>query len=103
MSSAWPAGCRRTCSSPACSAAGPDFSQQAVIDGLNQLTDYDARGILSGLDWTINHEDTGDPECSALLRIDGDEFVPEFGGPGEPFICFEKDATEVPETPAVSG
>ncbi len=29
-------------------AAGPEFSQQGVIDGLNQLTDYNAEGIIPG-------------------------------------------------------
>ena len=36
-------------------AAGPEFSQQGVIDGLNQLTDYTAEGIIPGLDWTVEH------------------------------------------------
>jgi hypothetical protein len=82
-------------------AAGPEFSQQAVIDGLNSLSDYDARGILPDLDWTVEHEAEGAQQCSSLLRIDGDEFVPEFGEPGRPFVCFETDATEVVD-PVVS-
>jgi len=84
-------------------AAGPEFSQQAVVDGLNQLTDYTAQGILAGLDWTVEHSGLPAEQCSSLLRIDGDEFVPDFGAPGEPFLCFETEATEIPETPVVRG
>ena len=84
-------------------AAGPEFSQQAVVDGLNQLTDYTAQGILAGLDWTVEHTELPAEQCSSLLRIDGDEFVPDFGAPGEPFLCFEAEATEIPETPIVRG
>lgn len=83
-------------------AAGPEFSQQAVIDGLNQLTDYDALGIIPGLDWTVEHSNDADQQCSSLLLIEGGEFVPQFGEPGAPFICFEKDAAEVPAEPTVT-
>ncbi|MET0913726.1 MAG: ABC transporter substrate-binding protein, partial [Acidimicrobiales bacterium] len=83
-------------------AAGPEFSQQGVIDGLNQLTDYTAEGIIPGLDWTIEHTGDAPRACSALSLIQNSEFVPQFGEPGEPFICFDTTATEVPEEPEVS-
>jgi branched-chain amino acid transport system substrate-binding protein len=83
-------------------AAGPEFSQQGVIDGLNQLTDYTAEGIIPGLDWTIEHTGDAAQACSALSLIQDGEFVPQFGEPGKPFICFETGAAEVPEEPEVS-
>lgn len=83
-------------------AAGPEFSQQGVIDGLNQLTDYDALGLSPDIDWTVEHFDDGDPLCSAVSQIQDSTFVPVFGEPGRPFICFEKDAAEIPETPIIS-
>ncbi|MET0488598.1 MAG: hypothetical protein ABW143_00015, partial [Acidimicrobiales bacterium] len=83
-------------------AAGPEVSQQGVIDGLNQLTDYTAEGIIPGLDWTIEHTGDAAQACSALSLIQDGEFVPQFGEPGKPFICFETGAAEVPEEPEVS-
>lgn len=85
-------------------AAGPEFTQQGVVDGLNQLTDYTAQGLIPGLDWTVEHTADAPRACSALLQIDGDagEFVPVFGEPGRPFICFDTSATEVPEQPEIS-
>ena len=45
-------------SPPTCShrpaGRGPEFTRQKVIDALNKLTDYDAQGILPGLDWTTS-------------------------------------------------
>ena len=52
-----------------------------MIDGLNQLTDYDAKGILPGIDWTDRAQGPDDPttgRCRPAPRssqIDG-EFVP---------------------------
>jgi branched-chain amino acid transport system substrate-binding protein len=83
-------------------AAGPEFSQQGVIDGLNQLTDYDALGLIPGLDWTVEHHDNPQRFCEAYSQIVDGEFVPVFGEPGQPFVCFDRDATEVPEEPMLS-
>jgi hypothetical protein len=83
-------------------AAGPEFDQQAVIDGLNQLTDYDAMGLSPDIDWTVEHTDDADQLCSAISQIQDGEFVPQFGEPGRPFICFEKGTAEVPEEPIIS-
>ena len=44
----------------------------------------------------------GAQACSALSLIQDGEFVPQFGEPGKPFICFETGAAEVPEEPEVS-
>ncbi len=83
-------------------AAGPEFSQQGVIDGLNQLHDYDFLGISPDIDWTIEHHELPDLLCDAFSRIEDGAFVPVFGEPGSPFICFERDAAEIPEEPIIS-
>jgi len=80
-------------------AAGPEFSQQGVIDGLNQLHDYDAMGIVPDKDWAIEHDDTGPLLCDVILQIQDSEFVQQFSPPDQPFTCIEKDVTEVPEEP----
>jgi branched-chain amino acid transport system substrate-binding protein len=69
--------------------AGPDFTRQKVVDQLNTLTDYDANGLLSPIDWTKQHTDKHYPRtCTALMEIQNSKFVPKFGKPGKPFICW---------------
>jgi branched-chain amino acid transport system substrate-binding protein len=76
--------------------AGPDFSRQKVVDAINAMTDWKADGLLQGVDWTKAHTEQADPACAAFSKIDGDEFVPVFGEPGKPFVCFDLD-TDAPE------
>jgi branched-chain amino acid transport system substrate-binding protein len=85
-------------------AAGPEFSRQGVIDGLNQLTDWDGQGLVADIDWTESHESEGDESCFAMSQIvDGDHFEPVFGEPGKPFICFPLGpGSEVPDQPEVT-
>ena len=82
--------------------AGPDFSQQAVIDAINEMTDWDADGLLGGVDWTRAHTEPADPSCVALSRIEDEAFVPLAGEPDEPFVCLARDADGIPE-PTTSG
>lgn len=84
-------------------ASGPKFTRQTVIDALNRLTDYDAGGILPGIDWTVSH--TSDPRqlCYALLKIVDGRFVPQFGAAGKPFVCFDRDARTLPDQPVRRG
>jgi branched-chain amino acid transport system substrate-binding protein len=77
--------------------AGPDFSRQKVIDAVNAMTDWDADGLLAGVDWTKAHTDQADPACAAFSRIEGDAFVPVFGEPGKPFVCADLAVEGVPE------
>jgi ABC-type branched-subunit amino acid transport system substrate-binding protein len=83
-------------------AAGPEFSQQGVIDGLNQLTDYDFLGLSADIDWTVEHEEDAPVGCNALSQIQNGAFVPVFGEPGKPFTCFDDNDPEVPETPIIT-
>lgn len=80
-------------------AAGPDFTREKVIDGLNAVTDFDADGILPGTDWTIAHETNPDQLCDAVSQIRDGEFVPQFTAEGKPFICFENGADALPDEP----
>ncbi len=81
--------------------AGPEFSQQKVIDALNTLTSYTDNGMVQPIDWTKQHqdplthpEDRGDKECFNYVKVVSGKFVPEFDHPGKPWVCFgEKDPT----------
>lgn len=87
--------------------AGPEFSQQKVIDGLNTQTDFSADGLIVPIDWTKQHNDpaedpsaAGRHECATVLRITGGKFVPTFNEPGKPWICFDPaDDAPIPDEP----
>ncbi len=69
--------------------AGPNLSQQAVVDKLNTLTDYDASGMLAPIDWTKQHTDKHYPRsCTAYLKVDNSKLKPVWGKPGKPFLCW---------------
>jgi len=78
--------------------AGPEFTRETVVSGMNTLTDYTAQGLLPAVDWTREHEEDVDG-CGTFLRIDGGEFVPEFDDGETPFSCLEvaPDETVIPE------
>lgn len=75
-------------------AAGPEFTQQKVVDGINKMTDFNADGLSIPIDWTVRHYST--PEfCAGVTKVDGDKFVPAFTEKGKPFICWKSDAESV--------
>ncbi len=69
--------------------AGPSFSRQKVIDGVNKMTNYRAEGILHGVDWTKEHTALEVPgeSCQFLSTIHDSKFDPTFSKPGKPFVC----------------
>jgi ABC-type branched-subunit amino acid transport system substrate-binding protein len=73
-------------------AAGSDFTQESVIKAINNTTDFTADGIVPPQDWTKVHEaDSANDGCTAIIQVQNGEFVPIFGEPGKPFVCFEND------------
>jgi ABC-type branched-subunit amino acid transport system substrate-binding protein len=78
-------------------AAGPEFTQQSVIDAVNAMTDYTARGLLAPVDWTVRHEVQA--PCTVLSKVEDGEFDPQFGKKGKPFICFEPEPERLPRQP----
>jgi ABC-type branched-subunit amino acid transport system substrate-binding protein len=84
--------------------AGPEFSQQKVIEALNTLTDYSDNGFVAPIDWTKQHEDpvqnpdaAGDRQCANFTVVQGGKFVPQWGEPGKPWVCFENNAETLGE------
>jgi len=69
--------------------AGPDFTRQKVIDAINAEKDFTAHGLLAPLDWSIAHQADQPEGCTVLSKIDNGKFVPSFGQPGKPFVCFQ--------------
>jgi branched-chain amino acid transport system substrate-binding protein len=69
--------------------AGPNFSQQKVIDAINSMKDYNADGFISGVDWTTAHYQESDEQhiCQFFSVIEDGKFVPKYSKPGKPFVC----------------
>src|SRR5262249_60216737 len=82
-------------------AAGCDFTRQKVIDAVNQMTNYNADGILPAVDWTKAH--TQAPGCFAYLKVPNAKFKPVFGQAGEPFLRFPAALTSIPQNPQAVG
>ena len=70
-------------------AAGPDFTQQSVIDSINKITDFTADGMLPPIDWSQNGHGPGHEACDAYVEAVDGKFKPIFDKPGQPFVCFQ--------------
>jgi ABC-type branched-subunit amino acid transport system substrate-binding protein len=76
--------------------AGPEFSQEKVVNYLNTLTNYTDNGFIQPLDWTRAHIDPiknpearAEQECANFVQVQDGKFVPRFGEPGKPWVCFK--------------
>jgi branched-chain amino acid transport system substrate-binding protein len=69
--------------------AGPDFTRQKVVDAVNAEKNFTANGLLAGIDWSVEHMADPPQGCNVLSKIDNGKFVPSFGQPGKPFVCFQ--------------
>ncbi len=85
--------------------AGPEFTQQKVIDYLNAQRAYSAEGLVQPIDWTTGHTDPQKhPEvrlkeqCMPVMQIKGGKFA-LFDTPSDkPFTCLDtaKGADQTP-------
>src|SRR5262249_41735021 len=86
--------------------AGPEFTRQKLIVYLNTQTAYSAGGLIPPIDWTKQHVDPqkntsarSPLSCFSVLRIQSGKFVPQYTQPGKPWICFQTDASALPQDP----
>ena len=88
---------------------GRDLTRARLIDALNSLTSYTADGIVSPIDWRLEHTRNGVVDCNVYVRALGGHFVPLFGSPPRTvFTCFEtpqpqsaRSVVVVPPAPVV--
>ena len=78
-------------------AAGPNFSQAAVVNALNRMTDFTANGFIPPIDWRTGHIDPEKhPEalskldCSSAVIVKNGKFVPYLNTQGSQFVCFNR-------------
>jgi len=69
--------------------AGKNFTQQSLVDAINSITDYTANGMIPPIDWTSNGRGAGHEDCTAYVEAKNSKFVPLFGKPGQPFVCYQ--------------
>ncbi len=69
--------------------AGPEFTQQKVIDAINADTNWTADGFLTGVDWTKSHNQRADVNCTPIVKVENSAFVPQTGADGRPYVCFD--------------
>jgi hypothetical protein len=77
-------------------AAGPDFSQATVVAALNSMSSYDDHGFTPPINWRTGHIDPEQhPEvrsakaCNTWVQVRSGKFVPIYGRPGRPWVCFD--------------
>jgi branched-chain amino acid transport system substrate-binding protein len=68
-------------------AAGPNFTQASVIRAINEFNGYTADGIRPPINWSFGGHRPGAEACAAFVAVVKGKFVPQFGKPGQPFIC----------------
>jgi branched-chain amino acid transport system substrate-binding protein len=88
--------------------AGPEFTQQKVIDALNTQTDVNVNGLIPSIDWTtghidpVKHPEVQDPiACANFLVIKGGVFTPTFATADKPYVCLDQGPgkTDIPDDP----
>jgi branched-chain amino acid transport system substrate-binding protein len=85
--------------------AGPEFTQQKVINYLNAQRAYDAEGLVAPIDWSTGHIDPmkhaevrAKLQCMPIMQVKGGKFV-LFNGPSDkPWTCLDtaKGADQAP-------
>jgi len=73
--------------------AGKNFTQASVVDAINKITDWTAGGTRAKVDWTTAHGPTAPNStgCAAYIQVKSGKFVPVYGQPGKPFVCFPEN------------
>jgi branched-chain amino acid transport system substrate-binding protein len=76
--------------------AGPEFTQQKVINYLNTQKAYSPGGFVPPINWTTGHIDPmkhpevqAKQQCMPVMQIKGGKFVPFETPPGKPFTCLD--------------
>jgi ABC-type branched-subunit amino acid transport system substrate-binding protein len=83
-------------------AAGPHFSQAAVVSALNRMTDFTANGFVPPIDWTTGHIDPqkypaalSKLDCSNAVIVKSGKFVPYLNTPDKQWVCFNRNDPSV--------
>ena len=77
--------------------AGPNFTQRSVVNAINTFNGYTADGLRPPVNWGAdghgpannqgNTVPSGTEGCGAYVLAVNGKFAPQFGRPGQPFLC----------------
>ena len=67
--------------------AGKDFTQASVVDAINSFNGYTANGLRPPINWSFDGHKPGTEACTAYVEVVNGKFTPQFGQPGQPFVC----------------
>jgi hypothetical protein len=61
-----------------------------VVDAINSITEFTADGMVPPQNWTPTGDGhgPGHAACTAYVEAVNGKFVPRYGKPGQPFVCF---------------
>jgi ABC-type branched-subunit amino acid transport system substrate-binding protein len=68
--------------------AGRDLTRKGLVAALNDLTAFNAGGIVAPIDWRFEHRSDGPVDCNVYVRALAGRFVPLFGSARTVFTCF---------------
>ena len=68
-------------------AAGSNITQASVISATNQLTNFNANGLSTPVNWKVAHVGYTTPNCSAWVQVKGKNYVPIFAPGKQVFVC----------------
>jgi ABC-type branched-subunit amino acid transport system substrate-binding protein len=68
--------------------AGSNPTRSKVVEKLNTITHWTGNGLIPAVDWTKQHTGNGSTDCTAVVQVQHGKFVPQFGTPDSPFVCF---------------
>ncbi len=71
--------------------AGEDFTRTSLVDTINGMTDWNYNGMRPDIDWNQDGHGAGREACTAYVEAVDGKFVPRFGKPGQPFVCFPEN------------
>ncbi len=67
--------------------AGKDFTQASVVAAINGFNGYTANGLRPPINWSFDGHGPGTEACTAYVEVVNGKFSPQFGKPGQPFVC----------------
>lgn len=82
-------------------AAGSDLTQQRVVQLTNEMTDFNADGLIPPVSWKDGHTTAtgvppGYPICAAFTRVEGRVLRSVFGTGHQVFVCLAAGSVRHP-------
>jgi branched-chain amino acid transport system substrate-binding protein len=85
-------------------AIAPNFTQNRLVDAINQETDYNAGGLEPPLNWVTGHTAADPPYCGAYVEDENGKTSVVFGQGSSVFVCLGANSDQrIPNPPNTPG